>query len=115
MLLVVNRCYILQFHGSIKFAADGLVTGCKTERPDLFFTGWIDGVTLIRRDVNQISWRDSTGFVLDLDHTAAFKNEIPLVGIVKMRFGLAAGVDLKVIDKFEVGSLGLFGQRPSLK
>ena len=53
-------------------------------------------MTLIRRYVNQISWRDSAGFVLDLDNTATFKNEIPLVSIMKMGFGLAAGVDLKV-------------------
>jgi hypothetical protein len=72
-------------------------------------------VTLIWRYVNQIPWRYPTGFVLDLDHTAPFENEVPLMSIMKVRFGLAAGIDLKVIDKFQVGPFGLLRQRPARK
>src|SRR5215469_15058618 len=100
----VCRCDIFQFNRGIKLAAHGLVARCKTQRPNFPGTGRVDGVTLIRRYVNEISRYYPPGFVLNLDHTGTLEDKVPLVGIVKMRFGLAPRINLKVVDELKVGS-----------
>jgi hypothetical protein len=99
-LLRLRRSHILQFHGRIELATNGLITRSKTERSDFAFPSRIDGVTRIRRYINKISGCDATRFFLNLHDPGTFNDVIPFMGIVKVRLSFASGIDLKVIDEF---------------